>query len=205
MGPAPAHDTTRIESPYTVESVITTPGAPVMKDLDSFTDGTGAGSFPDFFPEDADEEFTPAALVAHPNCGPYNPFIQAWRMDVSASNAPLVSIADLPEDPLETEALESTEALLEEFVIAESEKPEHVYGGDNEDVGGGTRMALVPPSNPPPPMSTPVAMTPRAMKRARSRSPASQSPRHVRSRSLLSIAGFPSDLTALPPWRLSPI
>ncbi|KAG6815819.1 hypothetical protein H0H87_011118 [Tephrocybe sp. NHM501043] len=224
VGPAPAHDTTRIESPYvprairshpsspspfrsgfaryTVESVINTPGAPVMKDLDSFTDGTGAGSFADF--GDGDEEYTPSILVAHPI--PYNATIQAWRMDVSASNAPLVPFADLPDDPQQMEALESAEALLEEFAINVEEEPEEVeddYAYDTSFNGGiGTHTTPATPIILVPPMSAPVEMTPRVMKRARSSSPASQASRRARPRSLSSIGGgLPSDLTALPPWR----
>ncbi|KAG6907367.1 hypothetical protein DXG01_009188 [Tephrocybe rancida] len=224
VGPAPAHDTAWIESPYvtpparftlsssfslysgytryTVESVVGAPGAPILKDLDSFTDGTGAGSFADFV--DEDEDFTHGILVSHPE--PYNASIQAWRMDVSASNpnAPLVPFADLPDDPLQTEALESAEALLGGFAFdAETNELEDVDEHSDVDVGGGVELRTPTPCNLVPPISAPIMMTPRVTKRARPRSTASQSPRRVRSRSLSSIRGLPSDLTAQPPWRLT--
>ncbi|KAG6889141.1 hypothetical protein C0995_003501 [Termitomyces sp. Mi166 len=244
VAPLPAHDTTRIESPYaTLTSslspsptrlhsgfntyefggVLETPGAPAMKDFDCFTEGTGAGSFADFVDEDDANELALGALVAHPE--PYNPntiSIMAWIEDVrithqssqpnAESNAPWVGYADLPEDPLHMEALEATEAMLEDFNIdveAVSEESGDMNGDDNGDgdgdvsvsVGDSVDPRIPSPINLIPPMSAPpTAMTPRVMKRARSRS-ASQNSRRVRSRSLSSIHGLPRDLTTLPPWR----
>ena len=48
---------------YTPQAPIQQPGAPRMKDLDSFTEGTGQGSF-DFLPLTAAEEGLP--LIFHP-------------------------------------------------------------------------------------------------------------------------------------------
>lgn len=70
---------------YQEEDVIPMPSAPQLKDLDSFTDGTGAGSFDflsshpgDLFPP-LDEEYL-AALYAHPaDC---TESINTWRQGV---------------------------------------------------------------------------------------------------------------------------
>ena len=235
----PAHDTTRIESPYVfmfllsmstssnqpdsgfttyeVQDVIETPGAPVIKDLDSFTEGTGAGSFADFVDEDDANELA-GTLLAHPEpCNP-NTSIMAWIEDVrithqssepiAESNTPWVGCADLPEDPLHTEALETTEALLGDFNIdADAEGSGNIGGdddGDDDNVDASVSVGprIPSPSNLVPPISTSLtAITPRVMKRARSRSPGSQTSRRVRSGSVSSIHSLPRDFTALPPWR----
>ncbi|KAF8155929.1 hypothetical protein B0H34DRAFT_514307 [Crassisporium funariophilum] len=49
---------------YSPDASIPQPGAPLMKDLDSFTEGTGQGSF-DFLPPVAAEDLT-LALIFHP-------------------------------------------------------------------------------------------------------------------------------------------
>ncbi|KAH0581315.1 hypothetical protein J132_07387 [Termitomyces sp. J132] len=219
----PAHDTTRIEfsgfDTYEVKGVIEIPGAPVMKDLDSFTEGTGAGSFADLIDQDDSDKLVLGTLLAHPEpCNP-NTSIMAWIEDVrithqtsesiAEGNAPWVGCVDLPEDPLHMEALEATEALLEDFIIdADAEDPGDMSGDDNGDddsvdinVSVGDRRIPSPSYLVPPMSAPPTAMTPRLMKRARSRSPASQTSRHVRSKSLSRIHSLPRDLTALPPWR----
>lgn len=199
-----------------------TPGAPVIKDLDSFTEGTGAGSFADFVDEDDANELNLGTLVAHPEPSNPNALIMAWLEDVPITgpfsdpiteiNAPRASHTALPEDSRQREALERTGALLRSFSIDGDEdgNEEDFRDMDSDDVGddhvnvtlsvdGSARLRIPSPSNLVSSMSTPLAvMTPRAMKRARSQSPASQASRHVRSKSLSSIHGLPR---GLPPWR----
>ncbi|KAG6887525.1 hypothetical protein C0992_011951 [Termitomyces sp. T32_za158] len=224
----PVYDTTRIQSSgfstyeVEVEGVLETPGAPMVKDLDSFTDGTGAGSFADFVDENDANELALGTLVAHPEPRNPNTSIIAWLEDVritrqfsdpiAESNAPWVSYADLPEDPRQTEALERTGALLEDFSIDGDDEDSGDMDSDNNgdgdvnislNVGGSAGSRIPSPSKLVSSISTPLAaLTPRAMKRARSRSLTSQTSRHVRSRSLSSIHGLPHGLVALPPWRL---
>ncbi|KAG6812898.1 hypothetical protein H0H92_015633 [Tricholoma furcatifolium] len=197
---------------YAVESVIKTPNAPMMKDLDSFTDGTGAGSFADFIDEEEEEDdaLVQDAFYSQQQPHNFNSDIESWRKKVDSSsegNAPWVGCTDLPEDPLHTEAIQQTEALLGGIGLNAETTSDAVQGEGDEDsiaIDDGDDGSDIGPDRPSasslvPPMSAPATltfealmMTPRVMKRARSQSPASQLSRHVRTRS-------PS---SFPPWRL---
>ncbi|KAG6849523.1 hypothetical protein H0H93_007773 [Arthromyces matolae] len=194
---------------YAIQGVMETPGAPVVKDLDSFTEGTYTGSFADLLDENDTNELPLGSLVAHPESYNPNMSIMAWREgvettthqspDPSENNAPWVGYAELPEDPLHTEALEEAGAMFWGIAIDEQEaadEDENDNSVDDERPGPSSINSI-----PVPPSSAPVGlMTPRVSKRARSRSPAGHSSRYVRSKSLTSLSALP-DVTALPPWR----
>jgi len=202
----PAEDTTRIEfhtSDWNAErDAIQPPEAPVMKDLDSFTEGTGKGSFDSILDEAAGDE---GDLVYHPDdanllaLGLLDPSvshsIEMWREEVSGHSvgAPSLGVTDLPEDPIDREAVEAAESLLDVINLGSEELE------DMETVNDSRRMPLYVSMS-----SAPVtATTPRVMKRARSRSPTSQCSRRIRrarSKSLSSIC-LSTELSSLPPWR----
>ncbi|GLB42180.1 hypothetical protein LshimejAT787_1101950 [Lyophyllum shimeji] len=204
----PAEDTSWIAyqpSDWILErEAIQPPAAPVMKDLDSFTEGTGKGSFEsvideaagdggDLFNHPDDTNF--AALGLLPELDPsLSHAIEMWREEVSGYGlgAPNPGIADLPEDPIEREAIDAAESLLDVINLG-SEELEDV-------VNDPPRRPLYHISLSSAPLT---ATTPRVMKRARSRSPTSQCSRRIRrarSKSLSSIC-LSTELTKVPPWR----
>ncbi|KAG5636581.1 hypothetical protein H0H81_007552 [Sphagnurus paluster] len=166
-----------------------TPSAPVMKDLDSFTEGTGRGSFDSVL----DEPFLEGDLFCHPQ----EPqmvsrlSIDAWRREIVGSpvGAPSMGPASLPEDPIDAEAMETAESLLDGFNF-ESEELEDVV--QNEPLYNNTMYNVSARS------ALATASTPCVMKRARPGSPGSQCSRRIRprSKSLSSIRTSAADA----PW-----
>ncbi|KAF5379156.1 hypothetical protein D9615_006068 [Tricholomella constricta] len=182
-----AEDTTRIEFPTSEWNVdreaMQPPAAPMMKDLDSFTDGTGKGSLESILDEAPNER---GDLMYHPDESlgfipeldpSISHSIEMWREEVSGydASAPSLGVADLPEDPIEREAMEAAESLLDGVKLDNEPRIMPVF--NNVSMG-----------------SAPLtATTPRVMKRARSRSPTSQCSRRIRrarSKSLSSICGL---------------
>jgi len=175
------------------------PAAPVMKDYDSFTEGTGKGSF-DYL--DEAEEY--GELVCHPETSPdalglrlaadpsLRRDINIWLQGVPTTvSAPTMGITDLPDDPADVAALETAESLLDGISLGSGELDDTI--ADDRQLS-----TCNLPIN-----ARAMAMTPRVMKRARSRSPNSQASRRIRrprSRSLSSLS-FYTDHANLPPWR----
>ncbi|KAF8069094.1 hypothetical protein FPV67DRAFT_1105599 [Lyophyllum atratum] len=174
------------------------PAAPVMKDLDSFTEGTGKGSFDSLLDEAASYE---GDLLHHPDDYSLHALgfpdldpsmsdsIEQWREEVSGYGlaAPSLGVTDLPEDLMEREAMEEAESMLDIFNLGSEELDDTVNDMSSYDASISSA-----------PLTT--ATTPRVMKRARSRSPTSQCSRRIRrarSKSLSSIC----ELTNVPPWR----
>lgn len=174
------------------------PKAPLLKDYDSFTEGTGKGSFEslleDYPREQGDLFYHPNSLELLPPSEPAIPLsIESWREQVSGH---LLETDHDPEDGVIHLGIPS----LQDVDAA------NTFGASlASDVGGGDDDVPHSPASP----SVHSASTPRAVKRSRSGSPEPSRrirPR-ARSKSLSSIKSLTfqilGGLTSAPPWRVN--
>lgn len=175
------------------------PKAPLLKDYDSFTEGTGKGSFESLledYPREQGELFYhPNSLELLPPSEPAIPLsIETWREQVSGH---LLETDQNPEDGVIHLGIPSPQDMDAAYTF----EPSLV----SDDVGGGVDYVPHSPASP----SVLSASTPRAVKRSRSGSPEPSRrirPR-ARSKSLSSIKSLTfhilGGLTSAPPWRVN--
>ncbi|RDB27797.1 hypothetical protein Hypma_002157 [Hypsizygus marmoreus] len=182
---------------------IRTPLAPEIKDMESFSQGTGVGSFEDLLdagPIDGDLFYHPPENSGSLGLLPefdsdVSLSIKTWREEVYANAPPSVQIGvtDLPEDDIDREALDAANSLS--GIKLEHQDQEAAAADD------GLSMEHCIPT----PTSMIASTAPRVTKRARSRTPdeSRRTRPRPRSQSLSSIQSFSHnyDDFSSAPWR----
>lgn len=174
------------------------PKAPLLKDYDSFTEGTGKGSFEslleDYPREQGDLFYHPNSLELLPPSEPAIPLsIETWREQVSGH-------LDTDHDP-EDGVIHLVDPSLQDADVAITPRATLA----SADFGGGVDYVPHSPAS----SSVHFASSPRPVKRSRSGSPEPSRrirPR-ARSKSLSSIKSLTfqllGGLTSAPPWRVN--